>query len=188
MINVAPNHNLLPNMANRHGLISGATGTGKTVTLRVMAEEFSSLGVPVFMADVKGDLTGIASAYPATFWDLYGQKSCQVRTTVENLGATFLSRLMDLNAVQSGVMALAFKVVRDKNMLLIDLHDLKAILKYLADNAYEFTIEYGNITFQSVGAIQRANQGVPNVASRPSADGVQRLAKLATRLVVDSGR
>jgi DNA helicase HerA-like ATPase len=172
-------HAILPRMANRHGLIAGATGTGKTVTLRVIAEKFSSIGVPVFMADVKGDLSGIAApgqenpkikeriahlglenfafaAYPVTFWDLYGEGGHPVRTTVSDMGPLLLSRLLELNETQSGVLHIAFKVADDHGMLLLDLKDLRAMLQYAGENAAQLKTKYGNVSAASVGAIQRA--------------------------------
>jgi hypothetical protein len=166
-------------MANRHGLIAGATGTGKTVTLRVIAESFSRIGVPVFMADVKGDLSGIAApgkenskinervaqlgienftfaGYPVTFWDLYGAQGHPVRTTISEMGPLLLSRLLDLNETQSGVLNLVFKVADDNGMLLLDLKDLRAMLQYVGDNAAQFKTKYGNVSAASIGAIQRA--------------------------------
>ena len=180
---------LLPKMANRHGLISGATGTGKTITLKVMAESFSDIGVPVFLADIKGDLAGmcrpgidseemqkriqrfgLAAAnfvfkdYPTRFWDIFGQYGHPVRTTISEMGPLLLSRLLGLNDIQSGVLNIVFRVADDKGLMLLDLKDLKAMLNYVASNADSFTIEYGNIAAQSVGAIQRGiltleNQG-----------------------------
>jgi DNA helicase HerA-like ATPase len=166
-------------MANRHGLIAGATGTGKTVTLRVIAERFSRIGVPVFMADVKGDLSGIAApgqenpkiseraaqlgledfafaGYPVTFWDLYGQQGHPVRTTISEMGPLLLARLLDLNETQSGVLNLVFKVADDSGMLLLDLKDLRSMLQYVGENAAQFKTKYGNVSAASIGAIQRA--------------------------------
>lgn len=172
---------LLPKMANRHGLISGATGTGKTITLKVMAESFSDLGVPVFLADIKGDLAGmcrpgidsegmqkriqrfgLAEAnftykdYPTRFWDVFGKNGHPVRTTVSEMGPLLLGRLLDLNDTQSGVLNIVFRVADDRGLLLLDLKDLKAMLSYVANNAKSFTLEYGNIAAASVGAIQRS--------------------------------
>jgi len=169
---------LLPRMANRHGLIAGATGTGKTVTLRVIAEKLSAIGVPVFMADVKGDLSGIArpgqenpkimervrqsavdgfqfAAFPATFWDLYGEQGHPVRTTISDMGPLLMSRLLNLNETQSGVLTLVFKVADDNGMLLLDLKDLRAMLQHVGDNAAQFKTQYGNVSAASIGAIQR---------------------------------
>lgn len=169
---------LLPKMANRHGLIAGATGTGKSVTLRVLAEAFSWLGVPVFMADVKGDLAGMSQAggdnpkvaervaqfnisdfeygaYPVVFWDVFGEQGHPLRTTISEMGPLLLGRILNLNETQSGVLALVFKVADDNGMLLLDLKDLRAMLTFVAENSKQFTIEYGNVSAASVGAIQR---------------------------------
>ena len=170
---------ILPRMANRHGLIAGATGTGKTVTLRVIAESFSRIGVPVFMADIKGDVSGIAgpgqenpkiservaqlgiedftfAGYPVTFWDVYGQQGHPVRTTISEMGPLLLPRVLDLNETQAGVLNLVFKVADDNGMLLLDLKDLRAMLQYVGDNAAQFKTKYGNVSPASIGAIQRA--------------------------------
>ncbi|MET0390691.1 MAG: helicase HerA-like domain-containing protein [Polyangiales bacterium] len=169
---------LLARMVNRHGLIAGATGTGKTVTLRVLAEELSRLGVPVFLPDVKGDLSGLAqpgqpdakrserarslgidplplTAAPVAFWDVFGQAGHPVRTTVSELGPLLLTRLLGLNATQEGVLQIVFKVADDKGLLLLDLKDLRALLAHVADNASEYKSTYGNVSAASVGAIQR---------------------------------
>ena len=168
---------LLPNMANRHGLIAGATGTGKTVTLQVMAEHFSAIGVPVFMADVKGDLTGIsqpgkanpkveervkllkleytATACPVTLWDVFGEQGHPVRATISEMGPVLLARIFNLNDTQTGVLAIAFKIADDNGLLLLDLKDLHALLSWVGENAGQFTTNYGNISAASVGAIQR---------------------------------
>ena len=173
---------LLPALANRHGLITGATGTGKTITLQTMAENFSRLGVPVFMADVKGDLTGITQpgrigdklaavlkergiepspslACPATLWDVYATASKAqghpVRATVSDMGPLLLSRMLALNETQQGVMQLVFKIADDNGLLLLDLKDLRAMLQHVGDNAAKFTTEYGNVSAASIGAIQR---------------------------------
>ena len=169
---------LLPGLANRHGLITGATGTGKTVTLQTMAENFSKIGVPVFMADVKGDLTGISQAgsigekmtnilnergidmpesraCPATLWDVFGEQGHPVRATISDMGPLLLARMLNLNDTQSGVMNLVFKIADDNALLLLDLKDLRAMLQYVGDNASEFTTTYGNVSAASVGAIQR---------------------------------
>ncbi|HEY1235542.1 MAG TPA: helicase HerA-like domain-containing protein [Candidatus Binatia bacterium] len=169
---------LLPGMANRHGLIAGATGTGKTVTLRVLAEHFSEIGVPVFMADVKGDLSGIAkpgednpkikerlkqleieqfqfSGFPTVFWDVYGQQGHPVRTTISDMGPLLLSRLLNLNEIQSGVLQLVFKIADDNGFLLLDVKDFRAMLQHVGDNAARFKTQYGNISAASIGAIQR---------------------------------
>ena len=168
-----------PAMANRHGLIAGATGTGKTVTLKVIAESFSDMGVPVFMADIKGDLSGMCVAgsenkhirrsidtmgienfdyttYPVRFFDVYAEKGHPVRTTVSDMGPELLARLLGLNDVQSGVLRIIFRIADDKKLLLLDLKDLRSMVRYVGDNAAEYKITYGNISPQSVGAIQRA--------------------------------
>ncbi|MFH1512901.1 MAG: helicase HerA-like domain-containing protein [Bacillota bacterium] len=170
---------LEPRMANRHGLIAGATGTGKTVTLKVMAEDFSALGVPVFISDVKGDLSGMIrpgentdaiaarliatdvdqfafAAFPAEFWDVYGEQGHPVRTTVSEMGPLLLSRMLSLNETQAGVLHILFRVADDEGMLLLDLKDLKAMLAYAGENAERYTLNYGNIARATVGAIQRA--------------------------------
>ncbi|MEQ8202551.1 MAG: helicase HerA-like domain-containing protein [Smithellaceae bacterium] len=169
---------LLPNMANRHGLITGATGTGKTVTLQKMAESFASIGVPVFMADVKGDLSGIGAAgvaaekmlkrlesigvkdfqpraNTAVFWDVFGESGHPVRATISDMGPLLLARLLNLNETQSGVLTLVFKIADDNGLLLLDLKDLRAMIQFVGDNAKQFTTEYGNVSAASIGAIQR---------------------------------
>jgi DNA helicase HerA-like ATPase len=174
---------ILPRMANRHGLIAGATGTGKTVTLRVLAEQFSRIGVPVFMADVKGDLTGMAKpggdkpdfaarakklgiadfafeGYPVEFWDVFGQQGSPVRSTISEMGPLLLSRVLNLNEVQSGVLTIIFKIADDNGLLLLDLKDLRAMTQYVGDNADQFKTQYGNISTASIGAIQRGLLGV----------------------------
>ena len=167
-------------MANRHGLIAGATGTGKTVTLRKLAEAFSDDGVPVFLADVKGDLSGLAQAggfsgkvaerinqfnlggedylsgYPVSYWDVFGETGIPLRTTISEMGPMLLSRLLNLNDTQEGLLNLVFRVADDKGLLLIDLKDLRSMLKFVADNAKAFQVEYGNVSAASIGAIQRA--------------------------------
>jgi DNA helicase HerA-like ATPase len=170
--------NLLPALANRHGLITGATGTGKTITLQTMAESLSRIGVPVFMADVKGDLTGITqsgtlpakvaailkerglaapepSSCPATLWDVFGQQGHPVRATVSDMGPLLLARMLELNDIQAGVLQLVFKIADDHGLALLDMKDLRAMLQHVGDNAGEFTTEYGNISAASIGAIQR---------------------------------
>jgi hypothetical protein len=147
---------LLPGKANRHGLIAGATGTGKTVTLKALAESFSEMGVPVFLADVKGDIAGIQQAYPTTFWDVYGEKGIQLRTTVTEMGPLLLARILGLNDLQRDILAILFKIADEEGLALIDLKDLKAMLNYIAENNKEFTAEYGNISKVSISAIQRA--------------------------------
>ena len=169
---------LLPALANRHGLIAGATGTGKTVTLQVFAERFSSIGVPVFMADVKGDLAGLAApgsaspkmserlkslkieepkwaACPVVFWDVFGTAGHPVRATISDMGPLLLGRLLNLNDTQQGVLTLVFKIADDHGLLLLDLKDLRAMLQHVGDNAREFQTGYGNISAASIGAIQR---------------------------------
>ncbi len=169
---------LLPGLANRHGLITGATGTGKTVTLQKLAESFSQIGVPVFMADIKGDLTGISQAgsiggkmagvlqergielpapiaCPTTLWDVFGEQGHPVRATVSDMGPLLLSRMLDLNDTQTGVLNIVFRIADDNGMLLLDLKDLRAMLQYVGENASQFTTQYGNISSASVGAIQR---------------------------------
>jgi DNA double-strand break repair helicase HerA and related ATPase len=152
---------LLPAMSNRHGLIAGATGTGKTVTLQVMAESFSRIGVPVFAADVKGDLSGISltdfsfAGCPVTFWDVFGEQGHPVRATVSDMGPLLFSRLLNLNDTQSGVLTAVFKIADDQGLLLLDLKDLQAMLQYVAAHAKEFQTQYGNISAASVGAMQR---------------------------------
>ncbi len=169
---------ILPSMANRHGLITGATGTGKTVTLQTLAEQFSAIGVPCFMSDVKGDLTGISQiggdngkvterleklgisdhqfrAYPVTLWDPFGETGHPVRATVSDMGPLLLARILELNETQSGVLNLLFKVADDNGLLLLDLKDLRGMLQFIGDNSKRFTTEYGNISSASVGAIQR---------------------------------
>ena len=170
---------LLPKMANRHGLITGATGTGKTITLQRMAESFSAIGTPVFLSDIKGDLSGICEpggnnakieerikllglknfryqGFPVQYWDVFGEMGFPVRTTISEMGPLLLSRLLNLNEVQSGVINLVFRVADDQGLLLLDLKDLKAMLVFVAENAAQYTVEYGSISKQSVGAIQRA--------------------------------
>ncbi|PHV13239.1 helicase HerA-like domain-containing protein [Chitinimonas sp. BJB300] len=178
---------LLPALANRHGLITGATGTGKTVTLQRMAEAFSQIGVPVFLADVKGDLSGIGAAgadspklnarlaelgltldyaaSPAAFWDVYGQAGHPVRATISDMGPLLLGRLLNLNDVQAGVLQLVFKIADDNNLLLLDLKDLRAMVQHVGDNAKQFTTEYGNISTASIGAIQRGLLGLESQGS-----------------------
>src|SRR5262245_30681721 len=167
-----------PGLANRHGLITGATGTGKTVSLQVLADSFSRLGVPVFLADVKGDLTGLAAAgtltpklrdrlkatgnaeppwraNPVVFWDVLAKRGLPVRATVSDMGPLLLGRLLELNATQQGVLTIAFKVADDNGLLLLDLKDLRAMLQFVGDNAAQFRTQYGNVSAASIGAIQR---------------------------------
>jgi hypothetical protein len=166
-------------MANRHGLIAGATGTGKTVSLRVLAEQFSRIGVPVFMADIKGDLSGLPLAggenpkviervsalglkdftfdkYPTTFWDVWGEQGHPVRTTASEMGPLLLSRILSLNEIQSSVLTLVFKIADDHGLLLLDLKDLRAMVQFVGDQAEQFRTQYGNISAASIGAIQRS--------------------------------
>ena len=169
---------LLPGMANRHGLIAGATGTGKTVTLQVLAEQFSAIGVPVFMADIKGDLSGVSQqgketpriaervkqlklggfsywGSPVTFWDVFGEQGHPVRATVSEMGPLLFSRLLDLNETQSGVLTMVFKIADDNGLLLLDLKDLRSMLDYVGTNAGQFRTQYGNVSAASIGAVQR---------------------------------
>lgn len=169
---------VLPKMANRHGLIAGATGTGKTVSLRVLAEQFSKIGVPVFMSDVKGDLSGLPlpggenpkvvervgklgltdfafDGYPTVFWDVFGEQGHPVRTTISEMGPLLLSRILSLNEIQSGVLSITFKIADDNGLLLLDLKDLRAMIQFVGDHAEQFKTQYGNISAASIGAIQR---------------------------------
>lgn len=185
-------------MANRHGLIAGATGTGKTVTLQVLAETFSQAGVPCFMADMKGDLSGISQtgtmsgfiqkrcsefgitapefgSCPVRFFDVYGEQGHPMRTTVSEMGPQLLARLLELNETQTGILNIVFRIADDRGLLLIDMKDLRSMLDYVAKNAKQYTSSYGNISSQSVGAIQRAlltleNQGADKFFAEPSFD------------------
>ena len=189
---------LLPALTNRHGLVAGATGTGKTVTLQTMAERFSAIGVPVFMADVKGDLSGLAAAgtmspklaerlralgikdfafsgCPVTFWDVFGKSGHPVRATVSGMGPLLLGRMLNLNETQEGVLALAFKIADDNGLLLLDMKDLRALLQHVGDYARDFTTQYGNISAASIGIIQRAllqieQQGADRFFGEPALD------------------
>lgn len=192
---------MLPKMANRHGLIAGATGTGKTVTLQNLAETFSQLGVPVFMTDIKGDLSGISKAgtpenknvskrveayrlaeegfeyqcFPVCFWDVFGEEGHPLRTTISEMGPLLLSRLMNLNDTQSGVLSLVFKIADDNGLLLLDMKDLREMVRFVGDNRNQFTLEYGNIAPASIGAIQRAllqleEQGADKFFGEPAFD------------------
>jgi DNA helicase HerA-like ATPase len=188
---------LLPALANRHGLITGATGTGKTVTLQALAQGLSSIGVPVFMADVKGDLSGLAkagganpkvaerakslklelsyAACPVVFWDVYGESGHPVRATVSDVGPLLLARLLGLNDTQEGVLNLVFKIADDGGLLLLDAKDLRAMLQYVGDNAQKFTTAYGNISAASIGAVQRGllaleSQGADRFFGEPMLD------------------
>jgi len=183
-------------MSNRHGLIAGATGTGKTVTLQVLAENFSRAGVPVFMADVKGDLAGLAKPgasndkidkrlkelkikdwsarpVPVVFWDLYGKNGHPIRTTISEMGPLLLSNLLELNDTQEGVLYACFKIADDQGLLLLDLKDLRALLSHVAENAKDFQKDYGNIAAASAASIQRAllvleQQGAENFFGEPA--------------------
>ncbi len=189
---------LNPRMANRHGLIAGATGTGKTVSLQVMAEAFSSIGVPVFVSDIKGDFSGISKtgvdnqritdrisqlqiegymhrSFPVTFWDLYGEQGHPLRTTISEMGPLLLSRLMNLNDIQSSVLTLVFRIADDNNLLLLDLKDLQKMCEYAGNNREQFTTTYGNISAASIGAIQREligleEQGADRFFREPAID------------------
>ncbi|AGH38522.1 ATPase [Bibersteinia trehalosi USDA-ARS-USMARC-188] len=190
---------LTAKMANRHGLIAGATGTGKTVTLRKLAETFSNDGVPVFLVDVKGDLSGLVQAgnfsgkiaerieqfdlggesylngFPVSYWDVFGETGIPLRTTISEMGPMLLARLLNLNDTQEGLLNLVFRVADDKGLLLIDLKDLRAMLKFVAENAKTFQVEYGNVSAASVGAIQRAllaleNEGATSLFGEPALD------------------
>ncbi len=189
---------LLPQMANRHGLVAGATGTGKTTTLKVLAEGFSDLGVPVFLADIKGDLTSLCQSgavsdkltarltqmqisdfsfkpYPVDCWDVFGSGGHPLRATVSEMGPLLLGRLMGLNDTQSAVLSVVFKIADEKNLLLLDMKDFKSMLQYVGDNASEFTTEYGYLTKQSIGAIQRnlsvlEQQGAEQFFGEPAID------------------
>jgi DNA helicase HerA-like ATPase len=189
---------ILPALANRHGLITGATGTGKTVTLQKMAESFSKEGVPVFLADIKGDLTGIGvegelspklqarlesigvtdwqpTASPIVLWDVFGEKGHPVRATITDMGPLLLGRLLNLNEIQSGILQLVFKIADDNGMLLLDMKDLRTMVQFVGDNAKKFTTEYGNISTASIGAIQRGlltleQQGAEHFFGEPILD------------------
>lgn len=169
---------ILPQMLNRHGLITGATGTGKTVTLKVLTEALSDLGVPTFLADIKGDVSGLASAgvdnpnvssrvekfgvdgfeykgFPVTFWDIYGKGGIPVRTTISEMGPIMLSKLMDLNETQASVLSLVFKIADTQGLLLLDIKDLKAMLDYVYQNNKELAAQYGLMSTQTIGAVVR---------------------------------
>ncbi len=187
------------NMSNRHGLIAGASGTGKTITMKVMAESFSDAGVPVFLCDVKGDVSGLASpgaasesmekridkfgirdcfaykSYPVCFWDIYQEKGHPVRATISDIGPELLARILGLTAVQEGVLNIVFRIADDKGLMLIDLKDLKAVLNYVSEHRTDYTAAYGNIAPQSIGAIVRAlipleNQGGDLFFGEPALD------------------
>src|ERR1044072_3786077 len=175
---------LLPALANRHGLITGATGTGKTVTLQALAQRFSAIGVPVFMADVKGDLSGIAKpgganpkvaerlkalkvsvapeGCPVVFWDVFGSAGHPVRATISDMGPLLLGRMLDLNETQEGVLSLVFKIADDQGLLLLDLKDLRAMLQHVGDNAAQFKTQYGNVATATIGTIQRGLLALEN--------------------------
>jgi hypothetical protein len=200
---------LLPQMANRHGLVTGATGTGKTVTLQTLAEHFSSIGVPCFMSDVKGDLSGISQpgggnakvaervealklegfayqGYPVTLWDPFGEAGHPVRATISDMGPLLLGRMLDLNETQSGVLNLVFKVADDNGLLLLDLKDLRSMLAFVGENAREFTTDYGNVSSASIGAIQRGllaleSQGGEQIFGEP-------MLNIADLIQTDRGR
>ncbi|MFT4195665.1 helicase HerA-like domain-containing protein, partial [Ottowia sp.] len=204
---------LLPGLANRHGLVTGATGTGKTVTLQKMAEEFSRIGVPVFMSDVKGDLSGISQpgsiqgklaevlkerglpapepmACPVTFWDVFGELGHPVRATISDMGPLLLGRMLDLNDTQAGVLNLVFKIADDNGLLLLDLKDLRAMLTHVGENAKDFTTQYGNISTASVGAIQRGllqleSQGADKFFGEPMLDIADLMQTVQGRGVVN---
>ncbi|MEG1426393.1 MAG: helicase HerA-like domain-containing protein, partial [Oscillospiraceae bacterium] len=187
-----------PKMGNRHGFIGGATGTGKTITLKVMAESFSDMGVPVFLADIKGDLSGMCQpgldnagmqkriekfgmdgfvyqSYPTRFWEVFGESGHPVRTTITEMGPLLLSRLMGLNDTQEGVLTIAFHIADDQQLLLLDLKDLHSMLTFVAENAKEYSTKYGNVSAQTVGAIQRAlltleDQGAASFFGEPALD------------------
>ena len=189
---------LLPNMANRHGIITGASGSGKTITLKVLAEGFSDAGVPVFLADVKGDLAGCAvegvpsdsveerleklkvegfdyKKFPVRFWDVYGVKGHPIRFRVSDVGPTILSMILGLSEAQEGVLNILFKITEDENLKLDDLKDLKIALNYIGENRSKYTLDYGNITNQSIGVILRSlsileNQGIANFFGEPALD------------------
>ncbi|NLD70841.1 MAG: DUF853 family protein, partial [Limnobacter sp.] len=189
---------LLPALANRHGLITGATGTGKTVTLQVLAERFSSIGVPVFVSDVKGDLAGISqpgelspklkerlerlgfeipafAGAPVALWDVYGEKGHPLRATVSDMGPLLLARMLGLNETQEGVLHIVFRIADEQGLLLLDVKDLRAMLQFVGENAKTFTTAYGNISAASVGAIQRAllrleDQGAEQFFGEPMLD------------------
>src|SRR5450631_3748599 len=184
-------------LANRHGLVTGATGTGKTVSLQVMAEGFARAGVPVFAADIKGDLSGISEVgeakdfivkrademglnfqpdqFSTVFWDVFGEQGHPVRATISEMGPLLLSRMMGLNDVQEGVLNIAFKVADEQGLLLLDMKDLRAILSYIAEHAADLTTQYGNVSKQTVGTIQRQllvleNQGADKFFGEPALD------------------
>jgi DNA helicase HerA-like ATPase len=203
MIWLAKNENpiyMLPSMANRHGLICGATGTGKTITLKVMAEAFSEAGVPVFLSDIKGDLSGMSQpgvdsegmekriakfgladagfaykAFPTRYWDVFGKKGTPIRATVSEMGPLLFSRILGLNDTQEGILNIIFKIADDQNLMLLDLKDLKAMVQFVGDNAASYRTSYGNISTASIGAIQRGiltlqQQGAEDFFGEPALD------------------
>ena len=199
---------LLPALANRHGLITGATGTGKTITMQALAQRLSGMGVPIFMADVKGDFSGIAkpgganakvaeryqslklkpeyAACPVEFWDVYGKSGLPVRATVSDMGPLLLGRMLGLNDTQEGVLGLVFKIADDNGLLLLDLKDLRAMLQHVGDNAAKFKTQYGNVSTSSIGAIQRGvlsleNQGAAQFFGEP-------MLEIADLMQVRSGK
>ena len=204
---------ILPQMANRHGIITGASGSGKTITLKVMAESFSDAGVPVFLADVKGDLAGTAvkgdinentqkrldkikvknfeaKAFPVRFWDLFGENGHPLRATVESIGPEVLSIMLGLSEAQEGNLAIAFAIAKDENLALIDLKDLRAVLQYVSENKDKFSTKYGNVTTQSIGVIQRSlltleNQGADHFFGQPALDINDFFAKEGERGVIN---
>ena len=189
---------LLPQMANRHGIIAGATGTGKTITMKVMAESFSDMGVPVFLSDVKGDLSGMSApgkdsadmqeritrfgiegfqykSYPTRFWDIFGEMGVPVRVSVSEMGPILLSRLLGLTEIQQGVLSIVFRVADDNELMLIDLKDLRTMVQFVGENRAEYTTQYGNVSAASIGAIQRAllafeDEGGAQFFGEPSLD------------------
>lgn len=204
---------ILPQMANRHGIITGASSSGKTITLKVMAESFSDAGVPVFLADVKGDLAGTAvkgdineniqkrldkikvkdfeaKAFPVRFWDLFGENGHPLRATVESIGPEVLSIMLGLSEAQEGNLAIAFAIAKDENLALIDLKDLRAVLQYVSENKDKFSTKYGNVTTQSIGVIQRSlltleNQGADHFFGQPALDINDFFAKEGERGVIN---
>jgi len=200
---------LLPRMANRHGLVTGATGTGKTVTLQTLAERFSAIGVPCFLSDIKGDLSGVSQpgggnakvaervaqlglvehaprGFPVTFWDAFGEQGHPMRATISDMGPLLLARMLELNDTQAGVLNLVFRVADDQGLLLLDLKDLRAMLRHVGENARQYTTDYGNVSAASVGAIQRAllaleSQGGERIFGEPMLD-------IADLMQTDRGR
>ena len=189
---------IVPSMANRHGLITGASGSGKTITLKVMAESFSSMGVPVFLSDIKGDLSGTCmpgesnekiesrlnsigidnfdfKGFPVIFWDVFGKSGHPIRTSIQSIGATILARMLGLNETQESVLAVIFKIAKEEGYEIIDIKDLRIILQYVAENSKEYKVQYGNVASQSIGSIQRSlialeEQGGDNFFGEPAID------------------